>query len=150
MSFRTQSGKTKFESCQVCGLQVLYNELIGGMRPPLWLPIPHDAPCGLSCLGGGITTSDVSQAELVHGSPNYPCPKCGEDLSITIQTFVNDDRTERVTIVRYKFAPMYRMDLYQLQEEAWTIRQRIAILSAKTDDEAVASVTRHIEWLSNR
>lgn len=74
------TGKTKPGKCHTCGAPILRHEAAGLYGSgSSWLTSPHNAPCGVQCLGGGIrgrASLKRYRAGEVHGSDYHDCPKC--------------------------------------------------------------------------
>ena len=83
MSFDT--GAVEDRACIDCGALVRHCEHVTyANREPVtwWSPKKHEAPCGLPCLGGGVSPKDY-RAKRVHSMSASPdgkarsCVNCG-------------------------------------------------------------------------
>ena len=61
------TGKTEEGPCDLCGAKVTKTELVGLYEGRTsWSKVPHKAPCGAPCLGGGVNRSDVEDGKFEH------------------------------------------------------------------------------------
>lgn len=72
---RISTGNELSAPCRTCGRKVLQREHVGAFvgSGPLWAEVSHRAPCGMPCLGGGVSVRDY-RAGLVH--KRGACPAC--------------------------------------------------------------------------
>ena len=81
-------GEQRSATCKTCGRSVTetwdmalvdFADGTGGTLG-VWRAERHDAPCGLPCLGGGVSMRamrrDENGVRWVHWSGRYGCPRC--------------------------------------------------------------------------
>jgi len=90
MTMARLTGLKREARCLVCGRVVEQREhafQVAGQagEKKSWMPVPHEAPCGLPCLGGGVWAPDfkamkerrVQPGDGVHGWREH-CSRCGD------------------------------------------------------------------------
>lgn len=69
----TTTGAERVATCETCGAKTTEQELRGIAGSIVWDTGPHNAPCGLPCLGGGVSVK-VYRTGAVHKTDS--CPRC--------------------------------------------------------------------------
>lgn len=67
-----ETGRSEQRTCPRCGASVEHRESMGIYGSgPAWHCEPHNAPCGLPCMGGGVSGRAYRSGQ-VHGLWGYP------------------------------------------------------------------------------
>lgn len=68
------TGMTRTRPCETCGTAVEQRDTVGVWTGDhVWTTERHDAPCGLPCLGGGVSPRAYRERQ-VHLRDE--CPRC--------------------------------------------------------------------------
>jgi len=65
------TGEKRSAVCVVCGGTVIERELHGIAGSVVWDSMPHSAPCGLPCIGGGVSVQ-IYRTGAVHKTDSCP------------------------------------------------------------------------------
>lgn len=85
MSLSFDTGNSEERACIDCGVTIRHREHVTDTNSrgmvKWWSPDKHDAPCGLPCLGGGVSPKDY-RAGKIHSMATgdgkvRSCVNCG-------------------------------------------------------------------------
>lgn len=63
------ASETTERACEVCGVVVEHRQMADVLHTPgrlWWTAVPHPAPCGQGCMGGGLVRPTPEQFDSAH------------------------------------------------------------------------------------
>ena len=147
MSFVLDTGRSKMQKCFVCGIEVEHREL-RFMHPTgtTWPPVPHRAPCGAQCSGGGYAGDADTHMPFLK-----PCPRCGATQSEIIRVIERPGGPERVVFHRFKKEYSDDQGFWAVEErwdgELWRRVMHWELGHPESFDKALEQAREHVTWL---